>query len=72
MTPSEQNDIVVYVHAEYNPDEVRTFYEIPDSLAQEVRLRRRLSSWPRDVESDPRTFAQALADALAYAQDRRS
>jgi hypothetical protein len=55
---------IIYVHTDHNPDAVRTFYEIPDVLVQEVRKRVRLASWPRDVEEDPRTFTQALADVL--------
>jgi hypothetical protein len=56
---------VIYVHTDHNADAVRTFYEIPDTLAQKVRKFACLDSW--DVESDPRTFTQALADALGAA-----
>jgi hypothetical protein len=27
----------VYVHTDYNPDDVRTFYEIPEALVEQVR-----------------------------------
>jgi hypothetical protein len=57
---------VVYVHTDHSPDAVRTFYEIPDALVQRIRLHRRLDRWPREQDSDPRTFTQALADALPF------
>lgn len=27
----------VYVHCDYNPDEIKTFYEVPDALVEMVR-----------------------------------
>ena len=44
----------LFVHSDYSPDDVRTFYEIPDAIAEQVR----------PGPDDARTFAQALADLV--------
>jgi hypothetical protein len=49
---------VVYVHTDHNPDDVRTFYEIPDALAE--RLRR---GCPDDWTMTRCIAEGALADA---------
>ena len=49
----DADNAVVYVHTDHNPDEVRSFYEIPDALARLVQ-----------PTGDRRTFAQALADLV--------
>lgn len=43
----------VYVHADYNPDEVRTFYEVPRALATRIQ-----------ADGERRTFVECLADLL--------
>ena len=52
---------VLFVHTDHNPDEVRTFYELPDSLIDLLR-----------GPDDSRTVAQALADLLAPPPSRLS
>jgi hypothetical protein len=42
---------VIVVHTDHNPDKVRSFYEIPDALAQMIQ-----------PDGDSRTLAQCLAD----------
>lgn len=41
----------IFVHTDHNPDEIRTFYEVPDAIARRIQ-----------PYSDRRTFAQCLAD----------
>lgn len=43
----------VFVATDHNPDRVRTYYEIPDAVAERVR-----------PPADRRTFVQALSDLL--------
>jgi len=50
----------VIVHTDHNPDEVRSFYEVPGALVNLIR--------PSD---DERTFVQALAD-LVHAESLAS
>ena len=40
----------VYVHADYNPDDIRTFYEVPQALSDRIQ-----------PEGERRTFAACLA-----------
>ena len=45
------------VHTDHNPDEIRSFYEIPDAIARLVQS-----------TGDQRTFAQCLADLAVAGQ----
>lgn len=46
----------LYVCADFNPDEVRTFYEVPREVALRVQ-----------PEGERRTFVECLADLLPTA-----
>lgn len=48
----------VLVCTDYNPDEVRCFYEVPTEIYRRVL-----------AKGDARTFAQALADLLLERRD---
>lgn len=53
MSADEDERGHCYVHADFNPDVVRTFYEIPREVARLIQ-----------PEGERRTFVECLADLL--------
>lgn len=51
----------VYVHNDHNDDPVRTFYEIPDALAQRI--------W--DAQPHAQVFTQALAALVPMRESQK-
>lgn len=57
MSEDDPRD-VVYVHTDHNPDEVRTFYEVPEVIAVQVM-----------AGNPDGTFAQGLADMIGLIRE---